>query len=49
MTTISSAQANLKLALWQAEADRMSSSDLYAWLVDSGLSSDVSMRLHKLL
>lgn len=49
MVAISSAQANLKLALYQAEADQISSSYLYAWLVDSGLPHEVSIRLHELI
>ncbi|HEY9673147.1 MAG TPA: hypothetical protein V6D50_06905 [Chroococcales cyanobacterium] len=47
--TLSKAQANLNLALWQAEADSMSSSDLYAWVVDSGLPHEVAIRLHELI
>jgi hypothetical protein len=31
---LSPAQANLKLALWQVDADSMSSSDLFVWLND---------------
>lgn len=46
---LSPAQANLKLALWQVEADSMTSSELYDWLVDSGLSDEVSIRLHELI
>jgi hypothetical protein len=49
MVAISSAQANLKLALYQAEADQISSSDLYASLVNSGLPNEVSIRLHELI
>lgn len=43
------AQAELKLALWQADADSVTSGELYAWLVDTGLSSDVAIRLHELI
>ena len=46
---LSKPQANLNLALWQAEADSISSSDLYAWLVDSDLPHDVAIRLHELI
>lgn len=46
---LSKPQANLNLALWQAEADSMSSSELYAWLVDSGLPHEVAIRLHELI
>lgn len=45
---ISPAQANLKVALWQVEADSLTSSDLYVWLVDSGLPYEVTIRLHEL-
>ncbi len=46
---LSSAQANLKLALWQVDADSMSSSDLFVWLNDSGLPLEVTTRLHQLV
>jgi len=36
------------MALWQVDADSMTSSDLYAWLVDSGLPHEVTIRLHEL-
>ncbi|AFZ18286.1 hypothetical protein [Allocoleopsis franciscana] len=45
---VSTAQANLKMALWQVDADSMTSNDLYAWLVDSGLPHEVTIRLHEL-
>ena len=45
---VSQAQANLKMALWQADAGLMSSSDLYVWLNDSGLPHEVTIRLHEL-
>ncbi|MEG4813295.1 hypothetical protein [Microcoleus sp. K5-D4] len=41
-------QANLKMALWQVDADSMSSSELYVWLNDSGLPHEVTIRLHEL-
>ena len=41
-------QANLKMALWQVDADSMSSSDLYVWLNDCGLPHEVTIRLHEL-
>ncbi|MGB5962326.1 MAG: hypothetical protein WBG73_16785 [Coleofasciculaceae cyanobacterium] len=47
--TVSPAQANLKMALWQVDADSMSSTELYAWLVDSGLPHEVTIRLHELM
>lgn len=47
--TVSPAQANLKMALWQVDADSMSSTELYAWLVDSGLPHEVNIRLHELI
>jgi hypothetical protein len=45
---VSTAQAKLKMGLWQVDADSMSSSELYAWLVDSGLPNEVTIRLHEL-
>jgi hypothetical protein len=42
-------QANLELALMQAEADAMSSGDLYIWLTESGLPSDASIRLKEII
>ncbi|MEQ9368468.1 MAG: hypothetical protein RIG63_05470 [Coleofasciculus chthonoplastes F3-SA18-01] len=36
------------MALWQVDADSMSSSDLYVWLIDSNLPKQVIMRLHEL-
>ena len=47
--TLSKPQANLTLALWQAEADSVSSVELYAWLVDSGLPHEVAIKLHELI
>lgn len=47
--TLSKPQTKLNLALWQAEADSMNSSELYAWLVDSGLPHEVAIRLHELI
>jgi hypothetical protein len=46
---LSPGQANLKLALWQSDADQMTSADVYAWLVTSGLPANVALRLHELL
>lgn len=40
--------AKLNLALWQVEADSISISELYAWLVDGGLPYEVAIRLHQL-
>lgn len=42
-------QARLELALWQAEADTASSSDLYIRLSEMGLPSEVAIRLKELL
>lgn len=42
-------QAALDLALWQAEADSMSSSDLYVWLRDCGMPPEVAIRLKDLI
>ena len=41
-------QARLELALWQAEADMASSSNLYIRLTEMGLPSDVAIRLKEL-
>ena len=48
-TGITRAQASLELALWQADADAMSSSDLYIWLRESGLPSEVAIRMKELV
>ncbi|MEI8237545.1 MAG: hypothetical protein WCG11_10310 [Methylococcaceae bacterium] len=42
---LTKAKADLKLNLLNAEAESLSSSDLYMWLIDSGLSSEVAIRL----
>jgi ElaB/YqjD/DUF883 family membrane-anchored ribosome-binding protein len=39
------AQANLELAILNAESESMSSSDFYAWLKDLGLPDEVAIRL----
>ena len=39
------AQANLELAILNAEAQTISSSDFYAWLKDSGLPDEAAIRL----
>lgn len=39
------AQANLELAILNAESESMSSSDFYAWLKELGLSDEVAIRL----
>lgn len=46
--SLSLPQANFKMALWQVEADSMSSSDLYVWIASSGLPDDIAIRLHQL-
>jgi hypothetical protein len=46
---VSQAQANLKMTLWQVDAESMSSSDLYVWLNDTGLPYEVTTRLHELV
>lgn len=45
---LSSAQANLKLSLIQADVETISSSDLYVSLQQLGLPSELTMRLHEL-
>jgi len=47
-SALSLPQANLKMALWQVNADSMSSSDLYVWLNDTDLPHEVTIRLHEL-
>ena len=47
--TVSLAQSNLKIALWQVEAESMTSSDLYVWLNELGLPPEVSIRLRELV
>lgn len=48
-TTMTLPQVRLELALWQAEADMASSSDLYIRLTEMGLPSEVAIRLKELL
>lgn len=43
------AQANMDLTLLNAEAESISSSDLYLWLRESGLPSEVAIRLKGLV
>ncbi|MEL6440022.1 MAG: hypothetical protein AAFQ80_12300 [Cyanobacteria bacterium J06621_8] len=43
------ANSNLKMALLQAEADSFSSNELYVWLSDSGLPTQIATRLHELV
>ena len=45
---ISKAEAELELALMQAESDAMTSSDLYIWLRECGLPSEVAIRVRGL-
>lgn len=47
--TLSKAQANLKMTLWQVDAGSMTSGDLYVWLNDTGLPYEIKIRLHKLI
>lgn len=42
---LTSARARLELAIINAEAESTTSSDLYAWLRESGLPSEVAIRL----
>lgn len=42
---LTTAQANLDLVLWDAEAISIANSDLYLWLRESGLPSEVAIRL----
>jgi len=45
---LSLAQANLKISLWQVDADTMSSSELYVWLNELRLPHETTIRLHDL-
>lgn len=46
---LSTAQANLKLTIWNAEADSVTSSDLYVQIQELGLPEEVVSRLHELV
>jgi len=46
---LSQAQANLKLAIWNAEADSVTSSELYVQIQELGLPEEVVSRLHELV
>lgn len=48
-TTMTRPQAALELALWQAEADSVSSSVLYVWLRECGMPSEIAIRLKDLI
>lgn len=48
-TTMTPPEARLELALWQADADMASSSDLYIRLTEMGIPSEVAIRLKALL
>ncbi len=42
------AQANFRLTLWNAEAESISASDVYLWLCEQGLPTEVGIRLKNL-
>lgn len=46
---VSKAEAELELALMQAESDSMTSSDLYIWLRECGLSPEIAIRIKDLV
>ena len=46
---ITPAHADLELTLLNADAESIPSSDLYVWLRESGLPSEVAIRLHSLV
>lgn len=46
---LSAAQANLKLALWNAEADSVRGSEIYIQIQELGLPEEVVSRLHELI
>lgn len=45
---VSQSQANLKMSLWQIEAQSVRNDDLYVWLNESNLPHEVIIRLHEL-
>ena len=49
MTTLTKAQADLELTLLEAEADSMTSTDLFVWLHNIGLSPEIAGKLHDLI
>ena len=48
-TQLRRSQATLELRLYQAEADLVSSSDIYIWLTECGLPAEVAVRLKELM
>lgn len=42
-------QANLKMALWQINADTINDTDLYVKISNLGFSDDIAVRLHELI
>ena len=46
---LSKSQADLKMSLWQVEAEETTSAEIYMWLQESGLPNEVTIRLHELL
>jgi len=46
---LSKSQADLKMSLWQVEAEDTTSAEIYMWLRESGLPNEVTIRLHELL
>src|SRR6185369_10936199 len=47
--SVSQGQVGLEVLLWNAEAESVASGDLYIWLRESGLPSEVSIRLKTLI
>ncbi len=48
-SSVSQGRAGLEVLLWNAEAESVASGDLYIWLRESGLPSEVSIRLKSLI
>ncbi|WP_017654941.1 hypothetical protein [Fortiea contorta] len=46
---LSVAQANLKMTLWNSEAEAIKSSEFYDYLQDMGLPEEIVTRLHELI
>ncbi len=42
-------QANLKLALWQAEVDFIDNTELFVWISNCGFPTDIALRLYELV
>ncbi|MGL5795034.1 MAG: hypothetical protein ACRC06_11640, partial [Waterburya sp.] len=48
-STLKLANSNLEMALLQATADSFTSNEIYVWLLDSGLPTQITTKLHELI